>query len=365
MKAIIVGGGIAGLGSALALTKLGWQVEVFERAPEFTEVGAGLSLWPNALRALDALGVGELVRGRAVLAGQAGIRDARGRWLTRTDAAELARRYGPTVMIHRADLLEVLRAAVPDEGLRPRVSVTEVRPAGLVVHSGGQSRADLVVGADGVRSVTRRSVWPDAPAPRYAGYTSWRVVTPPVPVTEAAESWGRGERFGYAPLADGRIYCYATANAPVGAPGGGLAGLRRRFGGWHHPIPALLDAADPGAVLHHDLYELPPLTACTCGAVVLAGDAAHAMTPNLGQGACQALEDAVVLATVMASGDGLCAYDRQRRPRTQMITRRSRRIGATGQWASPVATSLSNRTLRLLPPSSFARSLAPVLDWAA
>src|SRR5262249_56266640 len=143
-----------------------------------------------------------------------------------------------------------------------------------------------------------------------------------------------------APLADGRIYCSATANAPEGAPGGGLAGLRRRFGGWHDPIPALLDAADPDAVLHHDLYELPPLKTYTSGAVVLAGDAAHAMTPNLGQGACQALEDAVVLATVMASGDGLNAYDRQRRPRTQMITRRSRPIAATPQSPSPLPTRL-------------------------
>jgi 2-polyprenyl-6-methoxyphenol hydroxylase-like FAD-dependent oxidoreductase len=224
MKAIIIGGGIAGLASALALTRRGWEVEVLERAPEFTEVGAGLSLWPNALRALDALGVGEAVRGQAVLTGQAGIRDAAGRWLSRVDTAELARRYGPTAMIHRASLLAVLRAAVPDEALRPGITVTAVRPDGTVAHSGGQARADLVVGADGVRSVTRQSVWPDAPAPRYAGYTSWRVVTPPVPITELSESWGLGERFGYSPLQDGRIYCYATANAPkapraAGSPG--------------------------------------------------------------------------------------------------------------------------------------------------
>src|SRR6266516_3129869 len=164
MRAIIIGGGIAGLASALALTRGGWQVEVLERAPEFSEVGAGLSLWPNALRALDALGVGERVRGRAVLEGQVGIRDASGRWLSRVDTAGLARRYGLTAMIHRADLLAVRRD-------------------GTVVHSGGQSRAGLVVGADGVLSVTRRSVWLNAPAPRYSGYTSWQVVTPPVPVT--------------------------------------------------------------------------------------------------------------------------------------------------------------------------------------
>jgi 2-polyprenyl-6-methoxyphenol hydroxylase-like FAD-dependent oxidoreductase len=365
MKAIIVGGGIAGLASALALTRRGWEVEVLERAPEFTEAGAGLSLWPNALRALDALGVGAQVRGQALLAGQAGIRDAAGRWLSRTDTAELERRYGQAAMIHRAGLLAVLLSAVPDEALRPGITVREARPDGTVLHSGGESRADLVVGADGVRSAIRRAVWPQSPAPRYAGYTSWRVITGPVPVAEAAESWGRGERFGYAPLADGRIYCYATANAPEGAPGGGLAGLRDRFGGWHDPIPALLDAAGPGAVLHHDVYELPPLKEYARGRVVLAGDAAHAMTPNLGQGACQALEDAVVLGDVMASGAGLEAYDRQRRPRTQMITRRARRIGAAGQWASPAAVRLRDSALRLLPASSFTRSLAPVLDWAA
>jgi 2-polyprenyl-6-methoxyphenol hydroxylase-like FAD-dependent oxidoreductase len=365
MRAIIIGGGIAGLASALALTRRGWQVEVFERAPEFTEVGAGLSLWPNALRALDTLGVGEQVRGRAVLQGQVGIRDAAGRWLSRTDTAEMERRYGPAIMIHRADLLAVLRAAVPGEVLRPGTTVTAVRPDGTVTYSAGASRADLVIGADGVRSITRQSVWPGAPTPRYAGYTSWRVVTAPVPVAAAAESWGRGERFGYIPLPDGRIYCYATANAPEGAPGGGLAGLRRRFGGWHDPIPALLDAIDPDTVLHHDLYELPPLNTYTSGRVVVAGDAAHAMTPNLGQGACQALEDAVVLGNVLAGGDGLAAFDRQRRPRTQMITRRSRRIGAAAQWASPAAVHLRNTAVRLLPSSSFARSLAPILDWAA
>jgi 2-polyprenyl-6-methoxyphenol hydroxylase-like FAD-dependent oxidoreductase len=365
MRAIVVGGGIAGLASALALTRRGWQVQVFERAPEFIEVGAGLSLWPNALRALDALGVGEPVRSRATLGGQVGIRDVAGRWLSRADTAELERRYGLTAMIHRADLLAVLRAAVPDEVLRPGITVTRVRPDGTVDHSGGQSRADVVVGADGLASVTRQSLWPGAPGPRYAGYTAWRVVTAPVPVGEASESWGRGERFGYAPLADGRIYCYAAANAPEGAPGGGLAGLRARFGGWHDPIPALLEAAGVGAVLHHDLYELPPLASYTCGNVALAGDAAHAMTPNLGQGACQALEDAVVLGAVMASGEGLGAYDRQRRPRTQMVTRRAHRIGVVAQWASPAAVAARNAALRLLPASSFARSLAPVLDWAA
>jgi 2-polyprenyl-6-methoxyphenol hydroxylase-like FAD-dependent oxidoreductase len=363
MKAIIAGGGIGGLAAALALVRHGWDVEVLERAPAFAEVGAGLSLWSNGLRALDALGVGAQVRGRAVLGGEAGIQDATGRWLSRTDTAALERRFGPVAMIHRADLLEVLRSAVPADSLRHGVTVRNVSSGATVAHSGGESRADLIVGADGIRSTVRASVWPDAPAPRYVGYTAWRMVTPPVQVDGFSESWGSGERFGYAPLPDGRVYCFAVANAREGDPGHGLAGLRARFSGWHDPIPALLDAAAPDAVLHDDLYELPPLRTYTAGQVVLVGDAAHAMTPDLGQGACQALEDAVVLAAALDGPGGLAAYDRARRRRTQMITLRSHRVGVAAQWESPVAVRLRNTALRLLPHSSFIRSLAPVLDW--
>jgi 2-polyprenyl-6-methoxyphenol hydroxylase-like FAD-dependent oxidoreductase len=371
MKAVIIGGGIGGLASALALSRAGWQVEVLERAPEFTEAGAGLSLWQNGLRALDALGVGQAVRDRSLLEGQAGVRDDAGRWLTRTGGAELDRRYGPAAMVHRADLLAILRRALPAGALRTGITVSRVRSAGRVWHSAGDTRAELVVGADGIRSIVRASAWPDAPVPRYAGYTAWRLITAPLPVTGSGETWGAGERFGYAPLPDGRVYVYATANAPAGAADGGLAGLRARFGDWHDPIPALLDAAAGSAVLHDDLYELPPLKAYTAGRVALVGDAAHAMTPNLGQGAGQALEDAVVLAKTAEAGSGrevtagLEAYDRLRRPRTQMIVLRSHRIGAVGQWASPPAVTLRNAGMRLLPRSAFIRSLAPVLDWTA
>jgi 2-polyprenyl-6-methoxyphenol hydroxylase-like FAD-dependent oxidoreductase len=364
MKAVVAGGGIGGLACALALTRHGWDVDVLGRATAFEEVGAGLSLWPNGLRALDVLGVGEQVRERALVEREAGIRDASGRWLSRTDTAALERRFGPVAMIHRADLLEVLRAAVPERSLRHDVTVSHASPGGTVTHSRGESRADLVVGADGIGSVVRTSIWPDAPVPRYAGYTAWRTVTPPVQVDGTSESWGPGGRFGFAPLPDGRVYCFAVANAAEGDPGQGLAGLRRRFRAWHSPIPALLDAADPGAVLHDDLYELPPLRTYAAGRAVLVGDAAHAMTPDLGQGACQALEDAVVLAEALDGPGGLESYDQARRKRRQMIALRSHRLGVVAQWESPVAVGLRNTALRLLPGSAFLRSLAPMLDWA-
>lgn len=236
-KAIIVGGGIGGLAAAVALTRHGWDVEVLERATMIAEVGAGLSLWSNALRALDALGLGDQVRERAVEQDSAGIRDSKGHWISRADTEAIRTRFGSPIMMHRADLLDILRAALPEAALRTGISVTAAHPDGTVTHSAGTDEGDLIVGADGLRSVVRRAVVGDI-TPRYRGYTAWRVIiTPTEPLADLGETWGRGERFGYVPLSDGRVYCFATANLPADTPGDGLAELRRRFGTWHAPHP--------------------------------------------------------------------------------------------------------------------------------
>ncbi|MFC9435646.1 FAD-dependent monooxygenase [Nocardia sp. NPDC057030] len=362
-KAVIVGGGIGGLATAIAFTLRGWEVEVLERSTRIEEVGAGLSVWPNALRALAALGLDAAVRGRARAEDSAGIRDSKGRWLSRTDTEAIRLRYGSPVMMHRADLLDILRRALPEGVVRTGISVNSVQTDGTVVHSAGTSTGEVVVGADGIHSVVRRAVCGEI-EPRYRGYTAWRaVITPTEPVGEMGESWGRGERFGYSTLPDGRVYCFATADMAAGTLGDGLDELRTRFGSWHDPIPALLAAFGETPILKHDLYDLPPLKTYVAGRIALLGDAAHAMTPNLGQGACQALEDAVVLAHVATRDDDLMRYDSQRRPRTQMILKRSRLIGTIGQLSSPAAVLARNTLLRLSPPSMQFKSLAPVLDW--
>ncbi|WP_455132610.1 FAD-dependent monooxygenase [Microbacterium aurum] len=310
-KAIVVGGGIGGLAAAIAFTRRGWEVEVLERAPELTAVGAGISLWINAVRALDVLGVGNSVRAGAIESGAAGFRGTGGEWLSRLDIAGMRDRFGLPIVLHRADLLEILRAAVPESAIRTGVMVYSALPDGTVVHSEGESTGDVVVGADGIHSVVRRAV-AGVVAPVYAGYTAWRVVvTPTEPVHEFGETLGRGERFGILGLPDERIYCFATASVPERLPvADDLAELLRRFGGWHDPIPGLLAAADPAAVLRHDIQELPPLKTFVADRIALLGDAAHAMTPTLGQGACQAIEDAVVLARVADAGRDLTEYDR-------------------------------------------------------
>ncbi|MCC3326243.1 FAD-dependent monooxygenase [Nocardia abscessus] len=365
MKALVVGGGIGGLAAAVALHRRGWEVEVLERAQEFTEIGAGLSIQPNGVRALDLLGLGDLLGTGGQPGPPLGIRGADGGWLIRNDIADLERRFGSWAILHRAALVDILRAAVPAHVLRPGTTVRQVLPDGTVHHDHGTATADLVIGADGVHSVTRRSVWPHAPGPRYVGYTTWRLLTAPHPVEGSVEVWGRGERFGYVPMPDGRVYCYVMANAPAGSRTG-LDRLRAQFARWPDPIPALLDAARPDAVLQHDTYELPKLPTYVRGRVAILGDAAHAMAPNLGQGACQALEDAVTLAAAVDTlgvDAGLAEYDRLRRPRTQMIARLSRRVGAPAHWRSAALATLRDTALPLLPSALLGRSITHAYTW--
>jgi 2-polyprenyl-6-methoxyphenol hydroxylase-like FAD-dependent oxidoreductase len=185
---------------------------------------------------------------------------------------------------------------------------------------------------------------------RYAGYTSWRGVTPvPVDVAGVAgETWGPGHRFGILPLRDGRVYWFAVANLPPDAQLDGHAEVLRRFGGWHLPIPALLAATAPETVLSLDIYDLTlPLPAFVVGRVALLGDAAHAMTPDVGQGAGQAIEDAVVLAAALTRGsmsEALVRYDAERRKRTQQILKAARRTGRFAQTQGTVGVAV--RTLR-------------------
>jgi 2-polyprenyl-6-methoxyphenol hydroxylase-like FAD-dependent oxidoreductase len=367
--AVVVGGGIGGLGVAAGLHRRGWTVRVLERAPAFTEVGAGISLWPNAFRALAAVGVTGVGDDRIGVAG--GLRDWRGRWIVRMDDSALATRHtGSAVVAHRAELLDALLAEVPAECRLPGVTVRGVRHEGrraVVRHDDGELDADLVVGADGVRSAVRGSLWPEV-EPVYAGHTVWRMVMPkPAGLTARAwaETWGPGGVFGMFPMPGDRIYCYATATVPAGGHGG-LAELRERFRDWCDPIPAVLAAATPEQVLRNDIHYLPRLRTYVRGSVALLGDAAHAMTPNLGQGGCQALEDAATLS-ILAEGPDLDAalrrYDELRRPRTQELWKRSLQGGRLSHLVPAPARVLRNALLRALPRSVFLASLARPFSW--
>ncbi|WP_327160856.1 FAD-dependent monooxygenase [Streptomyces zaomyceticus] len=390
-RAVVVGAGIGGLTAAVALHRKGWRVTVLERAADLAPVGAGIGLAPNSQRALDVIGLGNRVRDLAAWQGDGGMRTPDGRWLARTDAKAAAARFGgPLVLLHRATLVEILASALPDGAVRTGAAATlldpgdDRHPARLATPE-GEVEAALVVAADGIRSATRHSLFPEHPGLRYAGCTTWRLVVPaPERPFAPHETWGAGRLWGTQPLKDGRIYAYAMATAPAGgrAPDDERAELLRLFGDWHHPVPEILAAVDPDQVLRHDVHHLPdPLPAFHRGRVALLGDAAHAMMPSLGQGGNQAIEDAVVLAhhagpapaahpTRAAPGflpsRALAAYTGDRLPRTTAIVRKAARTGALTMLAARPAVALRSTLVGAVSrfgPGLVLRGFDGIADW--
>lgn len=377
---MVIGAGIGGLAAAAGLCAAGWDVTACERAGSLEPVGVALALAPNGLRALDAIGAGDALRALAVPQ-ELGIRRCDGRWLMRSTTGRMVSdRFGdPVILLPRAAVIDALAARVPGGVLSLATEVTSVESGGKaaarVATTAGELDADLVVAADGIGSASRSALFPGHPGLRYAGFTTWRLLTGPVTgQVPMAESWGRGTVFGVMPLSDGRVYCYAAAPADPGARAGDeLAELVRLFGRWHEPIPGLLAITRPQDVLRHDVAELAaPLPSFHRGRAALLGDAAHPMTPNLGQGACQALEDAAVISW-LAAGTGpdavtgmLARYTAARLPRTTDVVRWSRRAATMTTWASPPAVAFRNTVARLtgrLAPGAALRGLAAIYGW--
>ncbi|MFJ6622377.1 FAD-dependent monooxygenase [Kitasatospora sp. NPDC091335] len=380
-QAIVIGGGIGGLTAALALHRQGVPVRVHERAESLEPVGAGLVLAPNALRSLDRLGVGERLRALATPHPAVGLRHPSGRWLARTSTSALEACFGDMIAaVARADVIAALVDALPEGTVRTGSPATLVTPGSTaepaVVRTGdGEENAALVVAADGIRSATRGLLFPRHPGPRYSGFTSWRtVVTPGRHPATAGEVWGRGRLAGIVPLADGRVYVYGAALAPAGeraADGDERSELLRRYGDWCAPVPQLFALAEPGRVLRHDVWDLTdPLPAHHHGRVALLGDAAHAMCPFQGQGACQAIEDGLILASLLTPATDpaavLPAYTAARLPRTTAVAAGSRRIGGLVALRSPAATCLRTAALTLaglLPARTLLGPSARTYDW--
>ncbi|MFB6625614.1 FAD-dependent monooxygenase [Streptomyces sp. NPDC056374] len=376
--AVVVGGGIGGLAAAIGLHRIGWKVTVLERTSTLEDAGAGISLAANGLRALDALGVGGPVREASRGQYSGGTRTPRGGWLTRMDGAALEEAVGTPIMgIPRSALHRLLRASLPAGTLvndRAADRVEQTGPATVRVGSGATVlEADLVVAADGIGSTIRGRLFPHHPGPVHSGQAVLRAITAHAVDlrTDFELTWGRGAEFGHIAFPDGTAEWHAALTLPAGTrfpdP---LAELRRRFRTWHDPIPALLNATRHETVLHHDVHELrTPLPSYTAGRIVLLGDAAHAMTPHLGQGACQALEDAVVLTAALGTESSieaaLARYDAERRPRSQAVAGAARQAGKLGQQLShPVAVSLRNTAMRLTPSRVATRMVLRHHAWA-
>ncbi|MFI2710740.1 FAD-dependent monooxygenase [Micromonospora sp. NPDC018662] len=368
-RALIVGGGPAGLATALALRDAGWTAEVVERSVDPSASGVALTLWPNALAALAALRADKPVREAGCPAEGNQIRAADGRVLDDVPGPVMAERFGGRgLALLRADLVAALRDQLSPGTLRTGVRCVGWTETGgrvrVDLSDGGTATVDLLVGADGIRSAVRRQLLGDGPDRlRYAGYPVWRgVARHDLGVAPGLLTMGRAAQFGLFPLTGGRAYWFATM--PM-RRGWGERVPRRvwsaRFDGWHDPVPRVLAATPDEDIVVTDIYDRAPVPRWSAGRVVLVGDAAHPSTPNLGQGTCQALEDAVVLGRCLREHpveQALPRYEAARRRRADGLTRQARMLGRVGTWGNPAACWLREQMIRRAPAGPRLRQMA-------
>ena len=345
--AAVIGAGIGGLAAAIALRQAGWEATVYEAALELRPLGAGLSIWPNGVRALRELGIGDLAA--AAPRADGALRRGDGSVLAGFDPDALEARFGaPLVGFHRADLHQGLIAAVGAERVKTGMRLEALEDGELHFADGSAARPDLVVGADGLNSTVRATLLADG-EPRDSGIVAFRGVASldgPIP---AGEWWGSGSVAGLLELGGGRVYWYLAYR---GEPD-------------REALPALLAEYGEAVrrtgteqVLVHRLYDRDPAPSWSRGTATLLGDAAHPMLPFLGQGACSALEDAAALgAAVRAEGSAaaaLAAYERARLDRTAALVAGSRKAAkaallgsGTGRWVRNALVSKAPETVRL------------------
>jgi FAD-dependent urate hydroxylase len=351
-RILIVGGGIAGLALAQALRLRGLSGEIVERAGQEQQIGTGVFLPANGVRALRRLGLEEAVHRRGCVIQRQRVLDYRGKLLVDVGLDEIWGAVGPCVAVHRRDLHELLREAA---GVPIRWGTTlesaDVGATGARVRfdDGSDGDYDLLVGADGVHSSVRRLIF-DAAGPRRLGQVSWRMVVAEAPaITAWTAMLARDRAFLAVPIGAGRLYCYVDVNSPDGRepPGDVFQRLGELFGEFPEPVPAILRRLSPAEPPYFSPIEEVTLPSWVKGPVVLIGDAAHATSPNMAQGAAMAMEDAVVLAEVLASGQSvaasLAAFEARRAPRVRWIQEQTHQRDRTRN----LPPALRNLALRL------------------
>jgi 2-polyprenyl-6-methoxyphenol hydroxylase-like FAD-dependent oxidoreductase len=356
----VVGGGIAGLTAAIALDREGIKVQIIERATALTQAGTALSLWPNALAALAHIGLSKEIAGIGFEQPTGTICDWSGREIVRLDQSRLYRHLGSrTQIVNRGDLQRVLLDAAADLPMLLHSAVARVGTDGsegvAELSSGEIVRASVVLGCDGIHSVARAAT--NNPAPRYRSRTSWRAVISNASdlVTDARLTVGQGKQFIVSPLAGSLTYWCADVGMPEGANKALVdkkSFLLQTFSGWHHPITQLFERTSDEQLVIADFYDSVPKV-LTAGRIALLGDAAHPMTPDLGQGACQGIEDGVVIAACLAQESNpemaLAAYQDARLRRVRRMVRESRMLGILATAESEFASATRNAAVAHIP----------------
>lgn len=378
MTIAISGGGIGGLSLAIALQRKDFDVKVYESAPILKPLGAGIVLAANAVKALVDIGIGEEVLQAGRVIRKLRIKSKQGNILSEVDAEEVNARFGyvNNFAIHRADLHQVLISLLNPGSLITNKECIDFKQNnhGIAINfsDGTEAHADYLIACDGIHSAIRKKLVPDS-TPRYAGYTCWRAVIDNPPngfnVEETTETWGRNGRFGIVPLTNGRVYWFACINTSENNPvmqSYTPGHLLNHFKNFHNPVAEIIQSTRNDQLIWNDILDIKPLKKFAFGKIVLLGDAAHATTPNMGQGACMAIEDAAVLSNCIASTKDVekafLNYEEKRIVRTTSIVNRSWQMGKIAQLANPLLIALRNAAFRVTPPKAVQKQMEFLYD---
>lgn len=378
LKAVIVGAGIGGLTTGIALKQAGYQVEIYDRVQELRPAGAGISLWSNGIKVLNRLGLGEKM---AAIGGEMNAMEYRSHTdepLSYIDLNPLFERVGQRPYpVARTDLQTMLLEAVGEENVHldmPCVGVDQDEQSATAIFENGQRvKGDLVIGADGVRSVIRSYVLNRKVERRYARYVNWNGLVDADPDLCAKDLWmiyvGNSQRASMMPVGGSRFYYFFGAPMPEGTkvePSQIRAELATLFKGWPKAVQNLIQALNPEETNRLEIADMDPIEKLARGRVVLLGDSAHATTPTLGQGGCQAIEDAEVLTRYLVStnisvADALQRYENARKERTAQLVLKARKRTGLIYGYDPAATEQWYQDLKNEPPAAVINALAKVI----
>lgn len=343
MNVVIIGAGMGGLTTGIALKKFGHQVRIFEQTEKILPVGAAISLWSNGVKCLNYLGLTEKI---AKLGGQmddlAYVDGLTGDVMTQFSLLPLIEEVGQRPYpVARADLQNMLM----DEFGRDQIHLgkkmvsLEDKADYVEVHfaDGSSTQADLLIGADGTHSLTRTYVLGQQVQRRYAGYVNWNGLVEISEDLAPAQQWttyvGEGKRASLMPVADGKFYFFLDVPLPAGLDNNRdeyKKLLKQYFVDWCQPVQQLIERLDPQKTNRVEIHDIEPFTQFYKGRVVILGDAAHSTTPDIGQGGCQAMEDAIYLArslqiNTLGLEDALRRYQNKRNERANELVLRARK----------------------------------------
>ncbi|MFD6510622.1 MULTISPECIES: FAD-dependent monooxygenase [unclassified Bacillus (in: firmicutes)] len=357
---MIIGGGIAGLCAAISLQKIGLDVKVYDKNIEPTVAGAGIIIAPNAMQALEPYGISKQIKKFGNESDGFNLVSEKGSILSKLTIPTC---YPKMYSIHRKNLHQLLLSELQKGTVEwgkecVKIEQNEENALKILFQDGSEALGNILIAADGIHSVVRKQVI-QSDGYRYAGYTCWRGVTPAHNLSlknDFIETWGTNGRFGIVPLPNNEVYWYALINAKARDrkyTAYTTADLYNHFKSYHSPIPDILNNASDVTMIHRDIVDITPMKQFFDKRIVFIGDAAHALTPNLGQGACQAIEDAIIFAECIKKNahyrQAFIEYEQKRRARIEIISNTAWKVGKMAQIESKPLTIVRNEVMKRIP----------------